>query len=207
MRTTAQLWATGRTPANSADLTAPRGASVPQRPSAAGPAARRGPRPSGFRLGQAACIVGLLFAAVSIYWGLGGTWLLATVRASLAEPGGASIGTLLVAAWAPAILKLIAAVLPLLAVRQLTSPVWNRRVRLLAWLEAGIMTTYGLTLTVVGLLVQADIIHASASADHRALAWHAYLWDPWFLIWGLLVAAALWRGRHRRSQHLALSPS
>lgn len=136
-----------------------------------------------------------------------GTWLLATVSASLAEPGGASIATLLVAAWVPAILKLIAAVLPLLALRQLTSPVWNRRVRVLAWLEAGIMIAYGLTLTVVGLLVQADVIHASASADHRALAWHAYLWDPWFLIWGLLVAAALWRGRHRRSQQLAVPPS
>jgi hypothetical protein len=34
-----------------------------------------------------------------------------------------------------------------------------------------------------GLLVQADVIHASVTADHRALAWHAYLWDPWFLIW------------------------
>jgi hypothetical protein len=27
--------------------------------------------------------------------------------------------------------------------------------------------------------------------DHRALAWHTYLWDPWFLMWGLLVAGAL----------------
>ena len=34
-----------------------------------------------------------------------------------------------------------------------------------------------------------------AGADHRALAWHAYLWDPWFLLWGLLVTAALLRGR------------
>lgn len=189
------------------DLTSPRGASVPQRPKLAGPGARRDPRPSGFRLAQAACIVGLLFAAVSVYWGLGGTWLLATVRASLAEPGGASTETLLVAAWVPAILKLIAAVLPLLALRQLTSPVWDRRVRVLAWLEAGIMIAYGMTLTVAGFLVQADVVHASASADHRALAWHAYLWDPWFLIWGLLVAAALWRSRHRCSQQLAVPQS
>jgi len=32
-------------------------------------------------------------------------------------------------------------------------------------------------------------------ADHRALAWHAYLWDPWFLVWGVLVTAALLRSR------------
>ncbi len=69
---------------------------------------------------------------------------------------------------------------------------------MLAWIEAGILAIYGLVLTVAGLLVQAGVIHASATADHRALAWHAYLWDPWFLIWGLLAGGALLRGRHRR---------
>ena len=34
---------------------------------------------------------------------------------------------------------------------------------------------------------KAGAITADPSADYRALAWHAYLWDPWFLIWGLLT--------------------
>jgi hypothetical protein len=46
--------------------------------------------------------------------------------------------------------------------------------------------------------VQAHLIHASATADHRALAWHAYLWDPRFLIWGLLVVGALRMTFYRR---------
>ena len=58
-----------------------------------------------------------------------------------------------------------------------------------------ILTGYGLVLTAVGLLVQAGVVAASAGADHRALEWHAYLWDPWFLVWGLLVTAALLRSR------------
>jgi hypothetical protein len=96
---------------------------------------------------------------------------------------------------------IIAAVLPLLALRQLTSPPWNRIVWLLAWAEAAILTLYGLVWTGGGLLVETGVIHTPANADdHRALAWHAYLWDPWFLIWGLLVAAALLRGRQRPSQ-------
>jgi hypothetical protein len=65
------------------------------------------------------------------------------------------------------------------------------------------LAIYGLVLTVAGLLVQAGAIHASATANHRALAWHAYLWDPWFLIWGLFVAGALLRGRYRRHQAAA----
>ncbi len=32
-------------------------------------------------------------------------------------------------------------------------------------------------------------------ADRLALARHTYLWDPWFHLWGLLVAAAMVRTR------------
>jgi hypothetical protein len=50
-------------------------------------------------------------------------------------------------------------------------------------------------LTGAGLLVQSGVIAPAASADHRALAWRAYLWDPWFLLWGVLVTAAMVRSR------------
>ena len=48
-------------------------------------------------------------------------------------------------------------------------------------------------LSVVGWLVQAGVVAHGRNADRTALAWHAFLWDPWFLVWGLLVAAALRR--------------
>ncbi len=160
----------------------------------------RGPDPArnGWRAAQAACIVGLLYAAISVYWGLGGTWLLDTVGGSLAKHGRARDAAVIIAVWAAAALKVVAAILPLLALRRLSSPARNREVWALAWIAAVVLTIYGLVLTAVGLLVQADVIHPSASADHRALAWHAYLWDPWFLVWGLLVATALLRGRDPR---------
>jgi hypothetical protein len=152
------------------------------------------PRPTRSAAAKAAFALGLLYAAVSVYWALGGTWLLATVGGALQRQGRTAI--LVLAVWAAVVIKMVAAVLPLMALRRVTSSGWNRAVSLLAWIEAGILTVYGLVLTVVGMLVQAGITHQSAGADHRALAWHAYLWDPWFLIWGLLVAGALRRGRH-----------
>ncbi len=158
------------------------------------------PPSTGLRLAQAALVVGLLFAAVSVYWGLGGTWLADTVGGSIAKAALAGNTGVMLAIWAAVVLKLVAAVLPLLAVRRLSSAVWNRNLWVLAWVEAAILTLYGLVLTASGLLLQAGVIRASATADHRALAWHAYLWDPWFLIWGLLVGAALLRDRQRRSQ-------
>jgi hypothetical protein len=136
-----------------------------------------------------------MYAAVSVYWGLGGTWLLDTVGGSLEQLGRDRKAAVLAAVWGAAVLKLIAAVLPLMAVR---AHGYGRRGRLLwrlAWLEAGILVLYGSVLSVAGWLVQAGVVHAGAGADHRALAWHAYLWDPWFLVWGLLIAAALLRAR------------
>ena len=65
----------------------------------------------------------------------------------------------------------------------------------LAWGVGIGLVAYGGILTGAELLVEAGAIHRSASADERALAWHAYLWDPWFLVWGLLVATALWQSR------------
>jgi hypothetical protein len=157
-------------------------------------------RNRGLRAAQAAFAVGLLYAAVSVYWGLGGTWLLDTVGGSLAEEGRAASASVVLAVWAAAGLKVIAAVLPLPAVsaQAPARPRWQRLLRALTWTEAVILTLYGLVLTTAGLLVQSGVITTPASADHRALAWHAYLWDPWFLLWGLLVAAALLRTRQRR---------
>jgi Protein of unknown function (DUF3995) len=95
------------------------------------------------------------------------------------------------AAWAAAALKLLAAALPVIAVRQANRPDRSRLVLVLAWAAAAILCAYGLVLTGAGILVQTGVIHAAATADHGALAWHAYLWDPWFLIWGLLAGNAL----------------
>lgn len=124
--------------------------------------------------------------------------MLSTVGGALEHQGLAGDLVVLLAVWAAALLKLLAAVLPLVAVSPLTSPPWQRTARILAWIEAVILSVYGLVLTVVGVCVQAGVIDASAGADRRALAWHAYLWDPWFLILGLLVAAALRRGHRAR---------
>jgi hypothetical protein len=142
----------------------------------------------------AALVAGLAYAGISIYWGLGGTWLLDTVGGPLAAGGRSGRAWVTAAVWAAAGLKVIAAVVPVLAVGRaaVSRPLpWRRLLLVLAWAEAVILTLYGLVLTVVGLLVQSGLIRAGAGADHRALAWHAYLWDPWFLLWGLLVTAAL----------------
>jgi hypothetical protein len=142
--------------------------------------------------------VGLAYAAISVYWAVGGRWLLNTVGISLSQPGQAGRLATLVAVWGAVAVKAVAAVLPLLAIG-----VWprtangglRRLARVLTWIEAVILVGYGLVLTASGLLVQVGVIKAAADADRMATKWHAYLWDPWFLIWGIFVFLALWRSR------------
>jgi Protein of unknown function (DUF3995) len=153
--------------------------------------------------------VGLAYAAISVYWAAGGRWPLTTVGISLSQPGQAGHLAALLAVWGAAGLKAVAAVLPLLAIG-----VWprtangglRRLTRMLTWIEAAILTGYGLVLTASGLLVQAGMIKAAAHADHLALTWHAYLWDPWFLIWGIFVYLALWQSRPASQDHPPRSP-
>lgn len=161
---------------------------------------RRGTLPA-----LAGLAVGLAYAAIIVYWAVGGRWLLNTVGISLSQPGQAGHLATLLAVWGAAAVKAVAAVLPLLAIG-----VWprtangglRRLARVLTWIEAAILTGYGLVLTASGLLVQAGVIEAVAHADRLALKWHAYLWDPWFLIWGLFVFLALWRSRPASQDHL-----
>jgi Protein of unknown function (DUF3995) len=147
----------------------------------------------------AAAVVGGAFVAVSVYWGLGGTRLLDTVGSGIASSGNAQSGLALVASWGGAVAKAVAAVLPWLAVRTMRSARWQRPTRILAWIEGVVLTAYGGVLTTVGLLVQSGVIATGPHADHRALRWHAYVWDPWFLVWGLLVVAALSASRDQRT--------
>jgi hypothetical protein len=118
-----------------------------------------------------------------------------TVGGSLAKLGRERNGVVIAAVWGAAAIKLAAALLPIVAVQPGRGAV-AQRARQATWVAAAILTVYGAVLTSVGLLVQAGVIHSSRHADHRALAWHAYLWDPWFLVWGLLLTAALVRSRH-----------
>lgn len=157
----------------------------------------------------AALVLGALYAAVSAYWGLGGTALLDTIGGALEREGRAGSAILIAVLWVTVVLKMVVAVVGLVAVvghRRIRAR-HHRLARRVAWAAALILVLYGGVLTVVGLLVQSDLLHASANADHKALGWHAYLWDPWFLLWGLLLATALVRSRPARSEASTRRPN
>jgi hypothetical protein len=146
-----------------------------------------------------ASVLGLGSAVVSLGWGLGGTLLLDTVGGGIESAAAAGTPLALATVVAVVTVKVIAALLPGWAVSPDGSAVYpsarRRLVRTLAWVEAVVLTGYGAVMTVNGLLVTTGAVPAAPGADLEAIAWHAFLWDPWLLLWGVATAVALLASR------------
>ena len=147
----------------------------------------------------AAAALGFASAGISAYWALGGTALLDTVGGDI-ERWGRERGTAVVAAlWTVVAIKVVVALAAPVLVGVVANrlPAWTRSVvlRALGWTTVMLLTAYGAVLTIAGVLIEAGAIDADATADDRALAWHTYLWDPWFALWGATFLVALWRTR------------
>lgn len=137
------------------------------------------------RRAAVATVLGLGHAAVSLVWVLGGTWLLDTVGGSIERWGrDGGLGVRL------ALLLIVVAKAGAVGVLWLAVVRPTRLARVLAWLAGIVLTLYGGVLTLVGV-VYVSITSLEGAADPYALRWHAYFWDPWFLLWGLATLAAL----------------
>jgi hypothetical protein len=144
-----------------------------------------------------AAVLGAASAAISAYWASGGDGLLNTVGGEFERWGRDRSAAVAVALGGIALLKLVvAAAAPILA-GAADAPTWmtGRVPRILGWIAAVVLTLYGGVLTAAGLLIEAGAIEPAPDADRHALAWHTWFWDPWFLLWGVAFALALWRSR------------
>jgi len=143
-------------------------------------------------------------------WAFGSAFLLDTVGGRFERWGHEGGAGVVVALLAIAALKLLVALAApvLVGVGRGHLPAWTsgRTPGTLGWIAAVTLTVYGGLLTVAGLLVEAGAIDASEDADHRALAWHAWFWDPWFLLWGAAFVVALGRTRPVTSSASAGTP-
>jgi hypothetical protein len=138
-------------------------------------------------------------AAVSLYWTLGGTLLLDTVGGAIEDLArersfvSVALGTTTV------VLKVAAGVLALALVR-LPVGGFRRRVVLLAnGVASALLVVWGGANVVVGGLVLNGVIHPSSDVDRHALRWHVFVWDLWFLVWGLALAAAVATAARQRT--------
>jgi len=142
--------------------------------------------------------VGLLNAAVSAYWALGGTAGLNTIGGQIEEMARAREPSALAVVWAVVAVKIAGAVLGVMLLRAGSLP-WRRLLLVGTGIAACVLVLYGGALVAGQALVVTGVIQASADADWTALYGHLYLWDPWFLLWGLLLLIVTIGATRRRT--------
>lgn len=141
----------------------------------------------------AAAVAGAAHALPSLYWALGGTALASTlgewaVRWQRESPGEVAVLLSLIF-----LAKLAGATLPLVNERGLLPA--PRLWRGLFWCAAALLVAYGASNVVAAIAALTGMIGTAQTMDAAALIGHAFLWDPLFLLWGLLLAAALGTSR------------
>lgn len=141
----------------------------------------------------AAAVAAFAFAAVSLYWAVGGTAGLATVGSELEELARARKPTVIAAVWAAVVLKLLGGLLALALVQAWGGALPRWLLLTAAWGGSAVLVLYGVLQMGAAALVELGVVKVDGPVDWTALRWHLVLWDPWFLVWGLLLALATWR--------------
>jgi hypothetical protein len=137
----------------------------------------------------------LASAATTAYWLFGGTALLDTLGGSVERLARDRSGEALALAAAVVVIKSGAGLLALL----LLAPAWRgwRMIVALDILAAAVLCLWGGANVLVGAAVLSGAIQR-ADVNRHALRWHVFLWDAWFLVWGVVLAVAVLGAIHDR---------
>ncbi|MBO3089274.1 DUF3995 domain-containing protein [Cellulomonas dongxiuzhuiae] len=145
-----------------------------------------------------AVVVAFAFAAVSLVWATGSTVGLDTLGGSIERLGRERDPALLAANAVALVLKILGGVLALALVQPWGERLPRRPLLALAWSAAALLVLYGALQVTTLVLVAADVVVPDEVLSDRALRWRLLLWEPWFLVWGLLLAGATLRSQRLR---------
>lgn len=129
-----------------------------------------------------------LFAALSVYWALGGTAGVETVSPAIVRLARAHDPLVLAALWISALIKGVSGVIALALVQRwgMRLPPWP--LLLLAWGAGTLLAVHGALFLAVGVLASSGAI--SVGTPPAVLRWYTVLWGPWWLLGGLLFLGA-----------------
>lgn len=149
-------------------------------------------------VGYVACAWALIFSAQSFYHAAGGTAGAETIGPAIAEPVLAREPLWVAAMWITGGLKVAAALLALALVRPWGRLLPRRLLLMAGWGAVAVMAVYeGAASLVQHALMVAGVIDIPAGLGATAARWHLALWDPWWLLGGILFGLATWRYQRR----------
>lgn len=145
-----------------------------------------------------AVVVAFAFAAVSLLWATGSTLGLDTLGGTVERLGRARDPALLSANAVALVLKVLGGVLALALVQPWGRRLPRRPLLSLGWAGAAVLVVYGVLQVTSVALVAAHVVVPDEVLSARALRWRLLLWEPWFLVWGVLLAGATLRHQRLR---------
>jgi hypothetical protein len=137
----------------------------------------------------AAAVWAGLFALVSFYWAAGGETGLETLAVEIERDALARDGGMVALTWITGALKIVGVVVALGL-----AACWEPR-RLFFWAGLGgglLIAVYGAAGIIEKLLIKLDVNAANASLGDDRVGWYLFLWDPFWMLGGVLfILAAL----------------
>ncbi len=130
----------------------------------------------------------MVFAAVSFYWAAGGTIGVDTLALDLERK--ARVGDATGLALAAGLLKLGVAGLAIALARRCPRAAARRALVIAGWVVGAGFALYGVALTLEKALMEAGVIDVPAGLGSDRVAWYLFLWDPLWLLGGLLLILA-----------------
>lgn len=143
-------------------------------------------------VGYAAGAWAFAFAAMSFYWAVGGTVGIAMQAPSIKELAVERPAWFVATLWATGALKALAGLLALALVRGWGSLVPRWILLVAAWGVGALLSLYGGANLGVRGLMAVGVMSTPESMHSAAARWHLLLWDPWWLLGGVLFGVAAW---------------
>ncbi len=134
----------------------------------------------------AACAWAFVFAAMSFYWAAGGMAGVDTLGASIKDLSLTRPASFIALLWITGSLKVVGGLCALALVRPWGRVIPRWLLLVAAWAGGIALTVYGAIPLIVGALVLTGTTQVKGPVDRTGLRWHVALWDPWWVLGGLL---------------------
>lgn len=140
--------------------------------------------------GYAACLWALVFAAMSVYWALGGAMGLDTLSPTIQALASERDPEFVANMWITGVLKIGGGMLALVLIRPLGEWLPRRLVLVMAWGGTAILLVHGGDFLVRGVLWGSGVLAVPESVDSMVVRGYTFLWGPWWLVGGGLFGTA-----------------
>ncbi len=138
----------------------------------------------------AAAAWSFVFAAMSFYWAAGGTAGVETLGNEIERLSEERDSGFVAEVWATGALKVAGGLLALATLRPAWGYISGRALRIAVWVAGGLLTLYGAANLIQHGLMKAGAVDTPSGLGSEAATWHLVLWDPWWLLGGILFLLA-----------------